>query len=148
MASQKYRQNRGLETERAVESKLQSDWPYATVQRGNGKDIVNVPFDLEIKARADFAPTQWLKQVKARTRSSGELPVVVCRMNGQGTTNVGEYLAFMTFDDLLGLLRMAGYADIQGDSVQLSPERCTKCGSWKLENVPCRTCEKLDNANL
>ena len=68
-------------------------------------------------------------------------------MNGQGTTQIGEYLAFMTFEDLVQLLLAAGYGDIQTDSVQLVPERCTVCGSWKLENVPCRTCKKAINAD-
>lgn len=147
MASQ-HRKHRGYATERAVAEYLQTWWHGANVQRGNGKDVINVPFDLEIKSRSQFSPLEWLRQVKARTKSSGELSAVVVRMNGQGTTHIGEYLAFLSFDDLVQLLLRAGYGDIQGDSVQLTPERCTQCGSWKLENVPCRTCQKADNANL
>jgi hypothetical protein len=51
----------------------------------------------------------------------------------------------MRFSELVDLLLMAGYGNIQKDSVQLEPERCTSCGSWKLKEVPCRTCT---NANL
>ena len=36
---------------------------------------------------------------------------------------------------------------IQKDSVELEPERCAQCGSWKLKDVPCRTCQ-VSNANL
>jgi hypothetical protein len=68
-------------------------------------------------------------------------------MNGQGE-DCSQYLAFMRFQDLVDLLLKAGYGDIQKDSVELVPERCTKCGSWKLEEVPCRTCEKLPNADI
>lgn len=143
-----HRKHRGYATERAVADYLQTWWHGATVQRGNGKDVVNVPFDLEVKARADFKPLEWLRQAKTRAAKSGELATVVVRMNGQGTTQIGEYLAFMTFEDLVQLLLMAGYGDIQSDSVQLAPERCTQCGSWKLENVPCRTCKVAANANL
>ena len=98
-----------------------------------------MPFDCEIKARTEFQPLAWLKQVTKRAGGK-ELPFVVCRMNGQGE-DAAEYLAFMRFGDLVQLLLMSGYGDIQTDSVQLEPERCTQCGSWKLVNVPCRTCK-------
>ena len=112
--------------------------------RGNGKDIVNIPIDIEVKARADFKPLEWLRQGRKRTEKNQELNLVVCRMNGQGE-DVGGYLAFMQFSDLVQLLIKAGYADIQQDTVNLEPERCNQCGSWKIKEVPCRTCS---NANI
>jgi hypothetical protein len=133
------RKHRGYRTERVIESYLTQWWENASVGRGAGKDIHNVPFDCEIKARTEFQPLAWLKQVTKRTGGK-ELPFVVCRMNGQGE-DAAEYLAFMRFGDLVQLLLMSGYGDIQQDSVQLEPERCTQCGSWKLVNVPCRTCK-------
>jgi hypothetical protein len=136
------RKHRGYRTERVIESYLSQWWENASVGRGAGKDIHNVPFDCEIKARTEFQPLAWLKQVTKRAASK-ELPFVVCRMNGQGE-DAAEYLAFMRFGDLVQLLLKAGYGDIQQESVQLEPERCAQCGSWKLVNVPCRTC----NANL
>jgi hypothetical protein len=60
------------------------------VGRGSGKDIVNVPFDVEVKARAGFQPLAYLKQLKARTSSSGELGFGVIRLNGQGE-DASEY---------------------------------------------------------
>jgi len=133
------RKHRGYRTERVIESYLSQWWENASVGRGAGKDIHNVPFDCEIKARTEFQPLAWLKQVTKRTGGK-ELPFVVCRMNGQGE-DAAEYLAFMRFGDLVQLLLKAGYGDIQTDSVQLEPERCAHCGSWKLVNVPCRTCK-------
>lgn len=112
--------------------------------RGNGKDIVNIPIDIEVKARADFKPLEWLRQSRKRTEKNQELNLVVCRMNGQGE-DVGGYLAFMQFSDLVQLLIKAGYANIQQDTVNLDPERCNQCGSWKIKEVQCRTCA---NANL
>ena len=141
------RKYRGFKTERVVAGYLSQWWPGASVGRGMGKDIVNIPIDIEVKSRTQFSPMEWLRQVKKRTEKTKELSIVVCRMNGQGE-NAGDYLAFMQFEDLVQLLIKAGYADIQGDSVQLSPERCNQCGAWKLEEVPCRTCEKVNNANL
>jgi hypothetical protein len=108
-----------------------------------GKDIVNIPMDIEVKSRSQFSPMEWLRQVKKRTEKTGEKSIVVCRMNGQGE-KAGDYLAFMQFSDLVQLLLQAGYGDIQQDSVQLEPERCTQCGSWKLKEVPCRTCSNAD----
>ena len=135
----RHRKDRGLRTERVVASYLQQWWPHAGIGRGAGKDITNVPFDIEVKARSVFQPLEWLRQASKRAGGK-ELPFVVCRMNGQGE-DAAEYLAFMRFGDLVQLLLMSGYGDIQTDSVQLEPERCTQCGSWKLVNVPCRTCK-------
>jgi len=141
----RHRKDRGLRTERVIVSYLQQWWRSASIGRGAGKDIHNVPFDIEIKARSEFQPLQWIKQVEKRAQGK-ELSAVVCRMNGQGE-NAAEYLAFMRFQDLVNLLLNAGYGDIQKDSVELEPERCTSCGSWKLKEIPCRTCW-LSNANL
>jgi hypothetical protein len=140
------RKHRGFRTERVVATYLSQWWRSASIGRGSGKDIHNVPFDIEVKARSDFQPLAWLKQVEKRAQGK-ELSAVVCRMNSQGE-DASEYLAFMRFQDLVQLLLRAGYGDIQQDSVQLEPERCTICGSWKLKEVPCRTCEKATNANL
>jgi hypothetical protein len=140
------RKHRGYRTERVIESYLSQWWENASVGRGAGKDIHNVPFDCEIKARTEFQPLAWLKQVTKRAAGK-ELPFVVCRMNGQGE-DAAEYLAFMRFGDLVQLLLKAGYGDIQKDSVELVPERCTQCGSWKLKDVPCRTCQGATNAHL
>jgi hypothetical protein len=136
----RHRKDRGFRTERVVVSYLQTWWRSASVGRGAGKDIHNVPFDIEIKARSEFSPLAWIKQVEKRAAVPDELPIVVCRMNGQGE-DCSQYLAFMRFSDLVGLLLKAGYGDIQTDSDKLEPERCTQCGSWKLVNVPCRTCK-------
>ena len=136
------RKDRGYRTERVVAAYLSQWWRSASVGRGAGKDILNVPFDVEIKARTAFQPLEWLRQATKRADGK-ELPFVVCRMNGQSDKQevVPEYLAFMRFGDLVELLLRAGYADIQTDTDKLEPERCAQCGSWKLVNVPCRTCK-------
>jgi hypothetical protein len=141
----RHRKDRGLRTERVVAAYLSQWWRSACVGRGAGKDILNVPFDCEVKARSKLDFTGFLRQATKRASASNELPFVVCRMNGQGE-DASEYLAFMRFGDLVQLL-LPMYGDIQQDSVQLEPERCTMCGSWKLKDVPCRTCQ-VSNANL
>ena len=132
------RKDRGFRTERVVAAYLSLWWRNASIGRGAGKDIQGVPFDVEIKARSAFQPLEWLRQATKRASASNELPFVVCRMNGQGE-DASEYLAFMRFGDLVQLL-LPIYGDIHKDSVQLEPERCTSCGSWKLKEVPCRSC--------
>jgi hypothetical protein len=135
----RHRKDRGLRTERVVAAYLSQWWRSACVGRGAGKDILNVPFDVEIKARTAFQPLEWLRQATKRASASNELPFVVCRMNGQGE-DASEYLAFMRFGDLVQLL-LPIYGDIQTDTDKLEPERCAQCGSWKLVDVPCRTCK-------
>jgi hypothetical protein len=87
-----------------------------------------------------------LKQSKKRTEKTGELSLVICRMNGQGETPA-QYLAFMTLGDLVQVLLKAGYADIPAHSVQLEPKYC-QCGNTVMEGQKCPICEKLNNASL
>ena len=141
-----HRKHRGFRTERVVAAYLQQWWSGAAIGRGNGKDIVNIPIDIEVKARADFKPLEWLKQGRKRTEKNKELSLVVCRMNGQGE-DAAEYLAFMKFSDLVSLLVKAGYTDFQADTDKLNPIYCT-CGNTIMEGSSCPICEKLDNANL
>ena len=140
------RKHRGFRTERIVAEYLSQWWQGAAVGRGNGKDIVNVPYDLEVKARSTFNPVEWLRQGRKRTEKSGELSLVVCRMNGQGE-DAAEYLAFLKFSDLVELLVKAGYTDFQADTDKLEPVYCT-CGNTIMKGSPCHVCEKLDNAKL
>jgi hypothetical protein len=142
------RKYRGFKTERVVADYLSQWWPGASVGRGAGKDIVNIPMDIEVKARASFSPMEWLRQVNKRTEKTGELSLVCVRMNGQGDSSPEQYLAFLTFGDLVQLLLKAGYGNIQADTVNLTPTRCNKCGSWMIEGSKCTTCRKADNAHI
>jgi hypothetical protein len=141
----RHRKDRGLRTERVIASYLQQWWQFANVGRGAGKDILNVPFDVEIKARSSFQPLEWLRQATKRADGK-ELPFVVSRMNGQGES-AEDYLAFMRFGDLVQLLIKAGYAEFQADTDKLIPIYCV-CGNTIMEGSSCPICEKLDNAKL
>ena len=141
----RHRKDRGLRTERVVADYLRQWWQFANVGRGAGKDILNVPFDVEIKARSSFQPLEWLRQATKRADGK-ELPFVVSRMNGQGES-AEDYLAFMRFGDLVQLLIKAGYAEFQTDTDKLIPIYCV-CGNTIMEGSSCPICEKLDNAKL
>ena len=141
--SQQSRKHRGYATERLVASYLQQWWPHASVGRGQGKDISNVPFDVEIKARNSLDIKGTLRQIKARTSKSGELGFACFRLNGMGTASIEEFVCMLTLGDLVELLRKADYDRIPPDiDWKASTERCDKCGDWKIKWWKCNTCEK------
>ena len=141
-----HRKHRGFRTERVVADYLREWWPFVTVGRGSGKDLHNVPFDIEVKARNSMDFMGWLRQVNKRASVSKELAAVVVRMHGQGES-AEDYLAFMRFADLVQLLIKAGYTDFQADTDKLEPVYC-QCGNTIMKGSPCHICEKLDNASL
>ena len=136
MASQA-RKHRGFRTERVVAQYLSTVWSGATVGRGSGKDIVNVPFDVEVKARSGFQPLAYLKQLKARTSVSGELGFGVIRLNGQGE-DAREYAAIIRLEDLLPLLTLK-YGHLSSEPTEADIDRCNGCGSYMIRK--CLTCQ-------
>jgi hypothetical protein len=134
-----HRKHRGFRTERVVAQYLSTVWQGACVGRGNGKDIVNVPFDVEVKARAGFQPLAYIKQLKARTAISGELGFGVIRLNGQGE-DAREYAAIIRLEDLLPLLQLK-YGHITSEPTEADIDRCTACGSYMIQR--CLTCQPM-----
>ena len=141
--SQQSRKHRGYATERLVASYLQQWWPSASVGRGQGKDCLNVPFDIEVKARNSLDIKGTLRQIKARTAKSGELGFACFRLNGQGEASVEEFVCMLTLGDLVELLRKADYDKLPPNiDWEASTERCDKCGDWKIKWWRCNTCKK------
>jgi hypothetical protein len=133
------RKHRGFRTERVVADYLRRTWEGAVVGRGNGRDILNVPFDCEVKARSKIDITGTLRQIKARTDESGLLGFACFRLNGQGE-KPEDYVAMLRLGDLVELLVAAGY-DKRKDVVQDKDiKRCQQCGEWTI-NDPCNWCE-------
>jgi hypothetical protein len=145
-----HRKHRGYATERLVASYLQQWWPSASVGRGQGKDCLNVPFDIEVKARNSLDIKGTLRQIKARTSKSGELGFACFRLNGQGEASVEEFVCMLTLGDLVELLRKAGYHRIPGEvDWDKTLVRCGDCGNWKIKWWECKACGKeADNANV
>jgi hypothetical protein len=136
------RKYRGYETEKLVGRYLTKWWPFAlaTGAGRSGSDVTGVPYiDFEVKARASFQPKQWIDQTEKRTKVSGGLPIVVCRLNGQ-KTEVGNYLAFLRFSDLVDLLVKAGYAKHDHELTDKDIQRCNGCGEWTITGQ-CKSCE-------
>jgi hypothetical protein len=109
------------------------------VGRGSGKDIVNVPFDVEVKARAGFQPLAYIKQLKARTAISGELGFGVIRLNGQGE-DASEYACIIRLEDLLPLLILK-YGHLDKEPTDADIDRCTACGTYMITR--CFTCQPM-----
>jgi hypothetical protein len=134
------RKHRGFRTERVVAEYLRRWWEGASVGRGSGRDVINVPFDCEIKSRTGLDVSGTLRQIETRTAKSGLLGFACFRLNGQGDTKPDEYVAMLRLGDLVQLLRDAGYEkrkDIVKDS---DISRCDQCGEWTINN-PCNHCE-------
>ena len=137
--SQSSRKSRGFRTERVVADYLRLWWEGASVGRGNGRDILNVPFDCEVKARTGLDIKGTLRQIEARTTESGLLGFACFRLNGQGE-QPSDYVAMLRLGDLVQLLLDAGY-EKRKDVVQDSDiRRCNQCGEWTI-NDPCNFCE-------
>jgi len=134
------RKHRGFRTERVVAEFLKRTWEGASVGRGNGRDILNVPFDCEVKARSALDIRGTLRQIETRTAKSGLLGFACFRLNGQGDTKPDEYVAMLRLGDLVQLLRDAGY-DKRKDVIEDKDiKRCNQCGEWTV-NDPCNWCE-------
>ena len=131
------RRTRGFRTERVVAQYLSTVWSGATVGRGSGKDVVNVPFDIEVKARAGFQPLAYFKQLKARTDKSGEIGFACLRLNGQGE-NAEDYACVIRLGDLLPLLQLK-YGHIDNEPTDADIDRCEGCGSYMIRK--CLTCQ-------
>ncbi len=133
------RKHRGFRTERVVAEYLKRWWEGASVGRGSGRDILNVPFDCEVKARTGLDIKGTLRQIESRTSKSGLVGFATFRLNGQGE-NAEDYVAMLRLGDLVELLLAAGY-DKRKDIVQDSDiTRCTGCGEWTVAGY-CKSCE-------
>ena len=109
------------------------------VGRGSGRDILNVPFDCEVKARTGLDVVGTLRQIETRTAESGLLGFACFRLNGQGE-KADDYVAMLRFGDLVELLLAAGYEkrkDVVKDS---DIQRCNGCGEWTITGQ-CKSCE-------
>ena len=133
------RKHRGFRTERVVADYLRRWWEGAVVGRGNGRDILNVPFDCEVKARTGLDVVGTLRQIETRTAESGLLGFACFRLNGQGE-QASDYVAMLRLGDLVELLRAAGYEKRKDVVQDKDIKRCKECGEWTI-NDPCNWCE-------
>lgn len=110
------------------------------VGRGSGRDILNVPFDCEVKARTGLDVSGTLRQIETRTAKSGLLGFACFRLNGQGE-KATDYVAMLRLGDLVELLVAAGYEKRKDIIEDKDIKRCKECGEWTI-NDPCNWCEQ------
>jgi hypothetical protein len=134
------RKHRGFRTERVVADYLRRWWEGAVVGRGSGRDILNVPFDCEVKARTGLDVSGTLRQIETRTAKSGLLGFACFRLNGQGE-KATDYVAMLRLGDLVELLVAAGYEKRKDIIEDKDIKRCKECGEWTI-NDPCNWCEQ------
>lgn len=108
----KSRKIRGRETERMLAGYfIFHGWLHAhQVGAGApGSDIQGIEgLDIEVKARAGFNPKAAMQQLKDR-KKQGNLGVAVMRLNGQGVTNIDDWVCVLRLEDLVYLLKASGY---------------------------------------
>jgi hypothetical protein len=134
------RKHRGFRTERVVADYLRRWWEGAQVVRGSGRDILNVPFDCEVKARTGLDVVGTLRQIETRTAESGLLGFACFRLNGQGET-AEQYVAMLRLGDLVELLRAAGYENRRDNVKDSDITRCLDCGIYAL-GERCQFCRE------
>jgi hypothetical protein len=134
------RKYRGFRTERVVAEYLKRWWEGATVGRGAGRDILNVPFDCEVKARAALDIRGTLRQIETRTAKSGLLGFACFRLNGQGE-KADDYVAMLRLGDLVELLIAAGYEKRRDVVQDADITRCLDCGVYAL-GQRCQYCRE------
>lgn len=134
MVSQ-HRKHRGMRTQKLVADYLAQFWVGAASSGAGrpGSDVINVPFDVEVKARTAFNPKAWLEQSKVRAK--GGKSIVVMRFNGQGE-NPEDYGVMMSLKDAVDLLRSTGFS---GTEIA----RCKGCGAWTVPNRVCSICSNI-----
>jgi hypothetical protein len=107
------RKHRGYRTQKVWANYLsENGFPFAesTGAGRSGTDITGtIGIDWEIKARTGFNPAAAIAQLK--DRKSEDLGIVVLRLNGQGEKSVGDWVTLLRGEDLVWLLREAGYGD-------------------------------------
>ena len=130
------RKVRGRRTELVVASYFQQFWGRAEAvgSGASGSDIKNLPFDVEVKARAKFDPLSFIKQLK--NRQDGRLGFAVMRCNGQGE-NVEDYVFIARLGDIMPLLE----DKVPSDEIA----RCKGCGSWTIVSRVCEVCKIVNN---
>ena len=108
-----HRKHRGYETQRIVAHYLRlKGWPhcYAIGAGESGDDIQGtLDISVEVKARTGFSPLAAIRQMQARRTTA--LPFAVLRMDGTGESTIDDWPVVVRLEDMVALLRAAGYGD-------------------------------------
>jgi hypothetical protein len=115
------RRRRGLESQEMLAEFMQiNGWPNAqSAPRGHrGRDVLGTPgLRVEVKARRELRPFEWLAQAEAGKIGppdrpvTVEVPFVVFRPDQAGPADVGRWGMLLRVESGLAVLRMAGWGE-------------------------------------
>ena len=126
------RKHRGYKTQRNVAAYLQNWFPFATSAGAGsqGSDILNTPFDVEVKARDRVSITEILAQMESRKGQA--IPIGVIRLNGMGD-DASQYVALMKLGDLCQIAFDSKMEPIGADAPESSLSKDKPAPSAKPE---------------
>ena len=108
------RKHRGYRSQKVLAIYLSENgfpWAESTGAGRSGSDVTGtVGIDWEVKARANFDPAGTMRQMKERAKVK-DLRIAVLRLNGQGEKSIGDWVCMMTVEQIVQLLRDAGYGE-------------------------------------
>ena len=108
------RKHRGYRSQKVLAMYLaENGFPFAesTGAGRSGSDVTGtVGIDWEVKARTGFSPAETMRQMKDRAKD-GDIRIAVLRLNGQGEKSISDWVCMLTVEQLVSLLRDAGYGD-------------------------------------
>jgi hypothetical protein len=108
------RKHRGYRSQKVLAIYLSENgfpWAESTGAGRSGSDVTGtVGIDWEVKARANFDPAGTMRQMKDRAKEE-DLRIAVLRLNGQGEKSIGDWVCMMTVEQMVQLLRDAGYGE-------------------------------------
>jgi hypothetical protein len=105
-----HRKHRGYASQEIVAQYLRDNgWEFATSTGAGrqGSDVINVPFDIEIKARRGLVISETMRQLKERAKQG--LGIGILRLDGQGEKQVDDWVGIIRLADLVYLLKASGY---------------------------------------
>ena len=112
--SNRSRRQRGRETEKILADYLVRHGfktAHVTSMAASGSDVLGIDgVDWEVKARRGLVISETMAQLRRRRRETG-LGIGILRLDKQGEKNVGDWVAILTTDDLIYLLKAAGYGN-------------------------------------
>ena len=108
------RKHRGYRSQKVLAMYLaENGFPFAesTGAGRSGSDVTGtVGIDWEVKARTGFSPAETMRQMKDRAKD-GDIRIAVLRLNGQGEKSICDWVCMLTVEQLVNLLRDAGFGD-------------------------------------
>lgn len=108
---------KGTLAETAVVSYFKQFWNHverrALAGINDKGDISGIPkIAIEVKNQKSYKIHEWLKETKIEQKNAdADFGVLIIKPNGVGVSNVDQWWAVLTLDDLVQLLQKAGYAE-------------------------------------